>query len=247
MFKDLHQEIKSHVLRAYPDEICGVIALKDLEQIYIPLENISKSPKDSFEINLVEYLEIQKESKVIAIVHSHSLENFKQKSCPSKSDMQSQIDTSVIWGVFDTNGVEVSEPYWWGDFILKEDLIGKQFHAGINDCYSIIRKYYFQKYNIKLLDFARSEVWWENGENMYEDNFKKAGFFKIEKEDLKDGDLMLCKLKSKVINHAGIYLDNGEDGRGLILHHLPKRLSRRESAYNWLNRSTLFLRHSSRC
>lgn len=240
---NLISQIKDHVKSEYPKEACGIIVQKDGAACFIPCENKYEDPEIGFQIDPKITNTFIVNKTLVAVVHSHCVANTSESSAPSKMDMEGQILTGVIWGIFDTDGNNIKDPYWWGDFILDEPLIGADFKSGINDCYSLIRKWYWQKKGLKLLDFARDMDWWLNGENMYEDNFERAGFFQISKKELENGDLVLGKVKSDRINHAGIYLNNSEDGNGLILHHLSNRLSRRETANNWVDKAELFLRY----
>jgi cell wall-associated NlpC family hydrolase len=112
------------------------------------------------------------------------------------------------------------------------------------DCYTAIRKWYYQKRNIVLPNFPRDNEWWLN-KNLYLENFEKAGFKEINIEAISDGDVMLGCVNSDIINHGGIYLDNLEDGKGLLYHHLPNRLSRREPANPWLIRAKVILKYAN--
>ena len=92
-----------------------------------------------------------------------------------------------------------------------------------------------------LLDFHRSDDWWKRGENLYLDNFAKAGFTQTEQSQLKQGDVILMTINSSVPNHGALYL-----GDGLILHHVHGRLSTREvfGGY-YLKNATHYLRYEN--
>ena len=91
-------------------------------------------------------------------------------------------------------------------------------------------------------EYHRRDKWWEKGENMYLDNFKKEGMREVEMNDLKYGDILLMKLDSIVPNHAAIYLDEM-----IILHHVQGRLSSRDVYGGYYQKVTeLCLRHESR-
>lgn len=239
IFRHLNEKLKKHAIECFPEEMCGIITAG----VFLALENIAEDPKKDFEIRQSDIIEYLKLGKVQAIVHSHPLTTMENPSCPSKQDMISQVSSGISWGVVDTDGVNAKDPYWWGDHLFDESLIGKEFRSGVNDCYSLIRKYYKQRKNITIPEFPRNDIWWDEGENLYIEGFEKAGFFRIDKEDLQDGDVILGKVRSSIINHGGVIINNKEDGYGLILHHLPKRLSRREPANAWINRAEIFLRH----
>ncbi len=231
---------QAHALAEFPNESCGIIA----DDEYIACENIADNPQRDFQIATETISSYIISGTLQAIVHSHPHVQFDVPSSPSKSDMLGQIATNVPWGVVDTDGQVASEPWWWGDFLLDTPLIGRNFQHGVRDCYSLIRAWYWQKREIKLPEGARDDIWWKTDDNLYVDNFAAAGFVQISRDQLADGDLVLGKVNSTKINHAGVYLDNKEDGKGLILHHLPNRLSCRQPASPWLNRAEMFLRYA---
>ncbi len=102
-------------------------------------------------------------------------------------------------------------------------LLGRTFEHGINDCFSLMRDFYMLATGHDLKDYARSPNWWANGENLYLDNLEAEKFYQVDKCDIMQGDLILISLLSNVPNHAALYL-----GDGVILHHLPDRLSKRD-------------------
>jgi cell wall-associated NlpC family hydrolase len=232
---------KADAKSKFPRESCGLVVNDE----YLPCVNIAPDPRLDFMIAQEVTNPYVIARTLQGVIHSHPVKDMLGKSSPSKNDMIGQVSTSVPWGVIDTDGDTVCTPYWWGDFILDEPIIGREFHPGINDCYSIIRKWYWQKRGILLKEFPRDDAWWASNENMYVEGFAEAGFYAISKNELQDGDIILGKVLSSVINHGGIYLHNKEDGYGTILHHLPKRLSRRETANPWIEKAELFLRYKN--
>ena len=83
--------------------------------------------------------------------------------------------------------------------------------------------------------------WWRHGQNLYLDNFAKAGFVQV--QDLKKNDVILIQVASDVVNHAAVYL-----GENIIFHHVYGRLSCR-APYGgfWLKNTRMVVRHSSLC
>jgi len=223
----------------FPNESCGIV----VADTYIPYDNLAEDPRAGFVINEASVNQYIMSGELQAVIHSHPQSGTWGRSCPSKHDMEGQVATGVPWGIIDTDGDIVNTPYWWGDFLLDEELLGKEFHAGVNDCYSLIRKWYKQKRGIILDEFPRDDAWWVSDEDMYVKGFAQAGFYRIDKSQLQDGDVLLSKVMSVKINHGGIYLSNKEDGYGTLIHHLPKRLSRREAANPWIDRTDIFLRY----
>jgi cell wall-associated NlpC family hydrolase len=92
----------------------------------------------------------------------------------------------------------------------------------VTDCYSLVRDWFRVERGVTLPEFPRDDDWWDAGQDLYSANFESAGFRRITvaEEDLQVGDCFLCRFRSPVINHAGIYV-----GDGLILHHLSGHIS----------------------
>lgn len=101
-------------------------------------------------------------------------------------------------------------------------LVGRQFCHGITDCYSLVRDWHKREHGIELPDFERRDGWWHNGQDLYMEQFRQAGF-EPAKGEPRSGDCFLMQVRAPVANHAAIYL-----GDGLILQHLHGRLSSRD-------------------
>ncbi len=102
-------------------------------------------------------------------------------------------------------------------------LLGREFKHGLTDCFTLMRDFYMLATGYDMPDYKRRDQWWANGEDLYLDNLPKEGFYKVDNCDIMQGDLILISLLSNTPNHAALYL-----GDGVILHHLPDRLSKRD-------------------
>ena len=140
--------------------------------------------------------------------------------------------------------IYVSEPFYWGDDIPIPPFEGRQFRHGPSgsdnrgDCYALIRDWYQVNLNIKLPPGYRDDQCWSQGKDLYRDNFKMAGFYQVELDDIRIGDVVLAHVMSGTTNHGGIYI-----GNSLVLHHLSRRLSRTEPILRWQHLITMVLRH----
>lgn len=122
-----------------------------------------------------------------------------------------------------------------------EHLKGMQFKHGVQDCYTILRMFYQDNFGISLSDYAREDGWWDKGQNLYIDNFRREGFHLIDSPrwELQPADVVLMAMRSPVANHCGIYTGNGN-----ILHHFYGRLSNEELYKGmWYNSTVAMLRH----
>ncbi|PHM45224.1 peptidase P60 [Xenorhabdus miraniensis] len=118
-------------------------------------------------------------------------------------------------------------------------LLGRPFVHGIWDCFSIVRDWYQLERGIEIPNFARSDGWWNRGENLYLKNYASAGFVECS-DELQVGDVIIMQVQANEPNHAGVYI-----GEGLMLHHMYGQLSNRVpyDGY-WQERTIKILRYS---
>lgn len=232
---------RAHAIECYPEECFGIV---DAAGLYVPLENVSPKPRESAYTTkgvLVRYLEA---GDLRALCHSHP----DGLDCPSAPDMEAQNELLVPFIVCATDGFLTSDPFAWGDSLVDDrDIVGRPFRHGVDDCYGIVRAYWWREFGVRLPDYPRNWEWWSTGsagEDLYNRFFKDAGFYEIEASEVRNGDAFLCAIRSDVPNHAGVVLD-----AGLCLHHSsggrhfdPNRLSRREPLAKWFPFVTHWLR-----
>jgi proteasome lid subunit RPN8/RPN11 len=214
-----------------PKEACGLVVVKNGRQVYIPCNNLARGT-DNFILDPNDYEKADITGEIIAVIHSHP--NMSAK--PSQADLVACEASGLPWFImgYPSEQWEYIEP---SGYIAP--LVGRSWSHGVLDCYSIIRDWYLQERNIELLNFERSDEWWKIGENLYLDNFEKAGFRKIVIEDLQEGDVILMCINSTVPNHGALYLGNSQ-----IIHHIQNRLSTRDiyGGY-WLKNTYGYLRY----
>lgn len=238
--KTIKKAIVAHALAEYPRESCGVIVNKE----YVPCKNIS--PDDAqFEICPIDLVGASNEGKITAYVHSHPDGNCE----PSMPDRVQMNLHGLPWVI--TNGVEV-ELHNPNDY--KAPLLGREYHHGLMDCYTLVKDYYQRELSITLNDYERTDAWWEDAKSkpLYLDNFKAEGF--VEVDNLQKHDVILCRLgRTEHVNHALIFIGDGElksektervIGNELILHHPYNRQSIREIyGEAWQRRAAIIVRH----
>ena len=226
-------EILEHAKTETPRECCGLVAVVKGRRKYFPCQNIAKTPDEYFVLSGWDVVEDQGE--VIAIVHSHP----KTIPEPSIADCvaceKSELPWFIVnpsiesWGYCEPTGFEL--PY-----------VGRKFVHGVVDCDSLVLDWYLKEYDIELRDYDRRDQWWDNGQNLYMDNFSNEGFHRIPVEEVQRGDLILMNLVSPVPNHAAIYIGDQQ-----VLHHVQGRLSSRDVYGGYYGKSTACaLRHESR-
>lgn len=240
--KTIKAAINAHAKECYPRESCGVIVNGE----YIPCTNIS--PDDAqFEIDVIDLVGAEKEGKIQAYCHSHP----DGTTAPSQPDRVQMNLHGLPWVI--TNGIDVA--------LHKPDdyqapLLGREYHHGLMDCYSLGKDYYQRELGITLNDYKRDDEWWVDKDHdpLYLENFKKEGF--VEVDTIQKHDTILCRLgRTAHINHALIFIGDGrlksertDDvvGNDLVLHHPYGRESLREIyGEAWQRRAAIIIRHKS--
>ena len=246
----------AHARSVYPEESCGFI----VNGRYVPALNRAGDPashrdKDrncdcrlcAFRIASEDYLAAADGLQMI--VHSHP----NGPDFPSQQDMAGQMETGVAWVILTLDETRFGPITVWGGDCPIEPILGREFIHGINDCYSLVADTFalgreklaeqgiawpFEP--IKLMNKPRADGWWLNDtdNNLYEDNIKASGFVEISREEARPGDAFLGRIRSDVLNHAGLLMPNN-----LIMHHLPGRLSRREPSGIWHRSAVMWLRY----
>lgn len=222
----------AHALEEMPREACGLLIVRKGREVYRPCRNIAQGT-DQFAIDADDYEAADAEGEIVGVVHSHPYTPPE----PSQADLVGCEASGVPWHI-----VNVPTGAWYSfkpsGYVAP--LVGRVFSHGVLDCYAIIRDWYAQQRGVQLPDFDRRDGWWERGENLYLDNFGKAGF-EVCKE-LHEGAVLLLQIASPVPNHAAIYL--GDD---MILHHVQGRLSSRDTwGGYWRKNCTHILKYTGK-
>ncbi len=229
------EAIKAHAIRDFPRECCGfVVVTHNGKELVVPCINSHSNPKEYVKVSGEEQYRVDQIGTKLAFYHSHP--NSSAKLTDTDKSMCETMDLPWIVYAYPVDKWETYEPSGW-----TAPLVGRKFVYGVHDCYAVCRDHYKQVLNIELPWFDSVDGWWERGENLYVDNFEKAGFKQV--QDLQVHDAILMTLKSIPINHAAIYL-----GKNIILHHSYGRLSCR-AVYGgfWLRNTRMIVRHHSLC
>lgn len=214
---------QNHALAAYPKEACGLIIVQEGVERYLACRNIASSKREHFILDPKDYARAEDLGEIVAVVHSHPDAHCR----PSEADRVSCELSGLPWYIFSVYkdehgnlaiaGEEAFEPSGY-----KAPLIGRQFSHGVLDCYTLVRDYYAWELGIELPNFHRDDDWWSKGENLYLENYEASGFEQITGKP-QVGDIILMQIRSKVPNHAGVYVGDGQ-----FIHHLYGRLSSRD-------------------
>lgn len=216
-------QILNHAKKCGEAECCGFVIDN---AVYLPCDNISQVPTETFEISPDDWLKAESLGQITAIVHSHP------DGLPvlSEADQFYQRQTGLDWWLVCNNKIY--------QFRFIEPLLGREFKHGTTDCLSMILDSYMLT-GINLPNYERDDDWWQKGQNLYLDLLPQNGFEQV--SDVQDGDVILACLGASIPNHAAIYIGNQQ-----ILHHCPKRLSKRD-LYDgfWLKYTHSIWRHKA--
>lgn len=226
----LQAAIAKHAIAVYPHECCGLV----VEGIYVRCRNVSDKPLEAFAISAEDYAAAEDLGVVTALVHSHPGASAR----PSQADLMLCEDAGVPNWIICSVGVQadgsaaVEAWHEFGPSGYSAPLIGCEFSHGTNDCYGLVRRYYWQTHQIVLRDFPRHDGWWDDGKSDLYAQFPQAGFVARPKGGEPEvGDVLLMQIRSRngVDNHAAVYIGDGQ-----ILHHLWGQLSRRDQLARYL-------------
>ncbi|MBM5459215.1 phage tail protein [Pseudomonas sp. P66] len=238
----------AHAREKAPEECCGLLIRVGRKLLYLPVPNAAASPQEGFRIAAEDWAGAEDQGAVIAVVHSHP----GQSARLSAADRTAMEATALPWVIIEVRDGQpvthlVHEPTGY-----QAPLVGRPFHHGVLDCYTLVRDYYQRELGITLPNFERADGWWEKGQDLYVDNFEGAGFYPVDPADLHQGDLIVMQVRSEKANHAGIYLADGclktEPSHypvpGGILHHLYGRDSKRDVFGGfWREAARFYMRH----
>jgi proteasome lid subunit RPN8/RPN11 len=230
----------NHAIAAYPHESCGLVVVVKGRERYYSCRNVATSPSEHFVIHPEDWMAAEDAGEITAVVHSHPDCNAK----PSQADLVACEATGLPWYILSIGCDGVTPPklhqeYAFAPSGYEAPLVGREFHFGTLDCYTLIQDYYQRELGIRLPDFERTDGFWDRGENLYVDNFKEAGFHEVSINDMQPHDVVVMQIRADLPNHGAIYI--GDD---LMLHHLYGRLSSRDvyGGY-WKEATRLVLRY----
>ena len=222
----LEHDILAHAKQCGPRESCGYVVSTLQGMQYFPCENHALDPTQCFHIQPEDYLRAQSLGEVVATVHSHP----NGPPYLSEADRQLQVNSGLPWWLVCNGHIH--------RFRCVPPLLGRTFEHGVMDCGSLFIDAYHLA-GIDVPNVEREDDWWLHGKNLYLGNLEDAGFDPVLPREARAGDVLLCCFGTSVANHAAIYC-----GDGMLLHHLPDQLSKRERYTDkWQRRTHSLWRH----
>lgn len=221
---------RKHAEKVFPKESIGLI----IDGKFIAVENVHPTPEKNFRVSPTDLIRFH--GKIQAVIHSHNVSKVGGVEVhswgPSKADMACQIAWNVPFGIQYVTEGGAGNIVWWGPGVPVRPYEGRPYVFGVMDCYSIVRDWYEKERGVILDDFARADYYWEedNAVDLYIENVKSQGFTEVEDRKFEIGDVIMLKIRSKIVNHSMIYL-----GGDVGLHHLSRSLSRQESISRFID------------
>lgn len=233
---EILHDIALHAGQCQPAECCGLIVAINEELGYWPCRNVA-AITGQFQIHAEDWAEAEDIGAIKAVVHSH----VNRPAEPSQPDLIGCEQSGLPWIIFSwpSAAYRIIQPNGY-----QLPLLGREFHWGLTDCFTLVRDYYRQNLNITLDSppGGYPQEFWKKGQKFYS-RFEEWGFIEVphdEPPQVNDIFLMLIRSDDEP-NHAGIYL-----GDGIMLHHLEHRLSERVPYGGFWQKTTRYVvRHKS--
>ena len=221
------QEALVHAKDQDPKESCGLLLNIRVKEKYFPCRNLSMTDHQCFIIDPEDYVKADNTGEITAVIHSHPITPPNASQADQIACEQSNLPWHIVNPKTETWGY--CEPCGY-----KPPLIGRPWVWGVTDCWSLVRDYYREEKNIKLVDYERPRTPDEFLKNpLFEQYAELTGFRELKpNEPLEAGDVLLMSILHPTLNHVAIFLGD------MVLHHLADRLSCREAYSEWLLKCT---------
>jgi len=253
--KEAFDAAKRHARDEYPRESCGLV----VDDGYVPCVNTAR-PVDTHEaknpdcmcqlcsFRIPAEIMVKYHGRIQMVLHSHP----GGPTHPSVTDAESQIKSGLPWGLIALDDERISDVLTWGDMLPVQPILNRQFVHYAADCFTLIRDAFrlgkegMSEHGVEgwpyppvpMKNCPREDGWWEADYDLYTENAPKWGFREIALDHAQPGDVFLTSIRSEKLNHGGVLV-----GGGMILHHLPGRLSRREPAGIWARAAHKWMRY----
>lgn len=227
---------RKHAQKMFPQESVGLV----VDKKYIPVENVHPDPENNFSVSPADLIKYH--GKIQAVIHSHNVD--KQLWGPSKADMEAQIAWNIPFGIQYISAGGAGNILWWGPGVPIAPYESRPYIFGKYDCYSIVKDWFEKERGIILDDFARENFYWEepNGVDLYIENVESQGFVEVKDRNFEIGDVIMLRIRSKMVNHSLIYL-----GGDSALHHLSNQLSKIETIGRFIDPDRSLYHSTWRC
>ena len=208
-----------HAKKDAPHEACGLLAVYKGKEKYYACNNIAKDLADQFIIDPDDWMNVEDDAEIVAVVHSHP----NHPPTASDADLASceYLDLPFYIVTPETGNWSYYEPTGY-----KKGLIGREWVWNVQDCWSLIEDWYKDNKGVKLRHWERPRTPQDFSKKpLFEYGLPLTGFVELKNTvDLEKGDVLLMDTTDTgTLDHVALYI-----GEQTILHHCVKRLSCRE-------------------
>ena len=137
-------EAEKHAENIFPDESCGLLAIIQGEKKYWPCKNLSNENFDYFIMDPEDYAKCEDQGEVIALIHSHP----HGSPYPSETDKAGCEFSGLEWYIYslEMKSWHSFKPSNW----KPDNLIGREWAWGLQDCWSLVMDFYNKNLNLKF-------------------------------------------------------------------------------------------------
>jgi proteasome lid subunit RPN8/RPN11 len=230
---EVDRAARRHAHENLGQEVAGMVK----DGLYVPFANVSPNPETEIGLSDQDMIRL---ADADAFFHSHP----RGPACPSERDMRFQVDIAKPCLIYVP---ETNDLFAWGDMLARPALLGRAFRHGVFDCYAAVRDWYREHRDVTLPEGMRGWEWWSKGQDLYADNFARAGFVRIPLVDAtQPGDLLMFQFNYKVLMHAAVVHSSD-----LLFHHTagrfaydPSRLSGYAPRERWARLASAAVRYA---
>ncbi len=225
----MHTRIKAEIIalaQANPtEEVCGFI-YHDVAGIphVLPCRNVAVDRAEEFEIDPQDHILALSKGPILGIYHA-----IPNGEAFSPADLENADEQAVPFYLYNvaTGG--------WFDYIpstYQPELIARPWCLGFQDCFSIPRDYYRQKFRLFIGDYDRDESYGHEEKGIILARYEAEGFAQVDLADIRTHDILMFKTDRVLPQHFGVF-----KGDSRFIHHTKDALSSVEMLSDrWLSR-----------
>lgn len=219
-------------------EVCGFVVLnKDLSISIHQQKNQSSTPEECFEISPQKWIDFSLKNKILAVYHSHP----KSKEKPSCQDIKMSEEMGVPYLIYSL--ITKNFFLYYPESYTPDSLLGRPYVKGLYECTCLFKDYFIQKMGINITKW--NDNYWlteDDAEaNNLLDNILNKNLLKIEKNQIREHDVIVFQIKTNGRKHVGIYL--GDD---YFMHQCNNTSSRKQLLdTRWQSKIKAVYRHPS--
>lgn len=227
----------------YPKECCGLLLTTASGEVEIfEGQNQASVPHEGFVLDVVSTLAGNSQEQATAVFHSH----VDNRAEPSDLDRRSCFEFGIPWLIY---CVPLDTFRWLQPWECELPLLGRAFHWGVLDCYTLVRDAYKAR-GVILPDYPRlglmDALGKEDWDQFRSERWIEAGFESLELGSrLRKYDVIAMDVYNRpgIATHVALFWD---EEKGSMIHHVMNRLSEPQvyGGY-WQDRTVALYRHKA--